>query len=282
MTVRTVLLVEGLANLVVLAAKVVVGWTTGSVAILGDAVHSLTDLANNGLALVASRLSTAPPDRDHPYGHWKFEPLAVFGLATLLVVMAVEIVLHALGRFGRPVASSGWGLVLMLGVLAVNLVVTAWEHVQARRLDSNLLRADARHTLSDVLTTVAVIAGWQLAIRGWPWLDALFAVLVAALVFYLAFGLFRRAIPALVDKVATDPGDVMETVHAIPSVRAVRRVRSRTSGAGIAADVVIAVDGNLTTAEAHGIADTVESILARKFGIEDVTVHIEPHEETPD
>ncbi|MFQ5718576.1 MAG: cation diffusion facilitator family transporter [Acidobacteriota bacterium] len=279
MTVRTVLIIEGCANLLVLVTKVIVGWSTGSVAILGDAVHSLTDLASNGLALAALRLSAEPPDREHPYGHWKFEPLAVFGLATFLTVIAVEIGWHAIGRIGQPVAQSGWGLALMLGVLAINTVVTAWEHRQARRLGSDLLHADARHTLSDVLTTIAVIAGWQFASRGWPWLDAVFALLIAGLVFYLAFDLYRRAIPALVDRAATDAGDVIQTVHAIPSVRAVRRVRSRASGSGIAADVVIAVDGMLSTAEAHGIADSVEAVLESEFGIKDVTVHIEPDEE---
>lgn len=278
MTVRTVLLIEGCTNLVVLVAKVAVGWTTGSVAILGDAVHSLTDLVNNGFALVAARLSTVPPDRDHPYGHRKFEPLAVFALATMLVVMAVEIVLHAISRLGQPVVHSDWGLAVMLGVLGVNVSVTAWEHRQARRLDSDLLRADARHTLGDVLTTAAVIVGWQLASRGWPWLDALFAMVVAVVVIYLAVGLFRRAIPALVDGAATDPGDVIKTVHAIPAVRSVRRVRSRASGSWSAADVVISVDRDLTIAEAHVIADAVESILASKFDIDDVTVHVEPHE----
>lgn len=275
--VRTVLLVEGLANLVVLVAKVAVGAATGSAAILSDAVHSLTDLANNIIAFVVAGASVAPPDHDHPYGHRKFESLAVFGLATLLTVVAVELALRALARLEEPVDTSRWGVAVMVGVLALNLAMAGWENYWARRLDSDLLRADAHHTLSDVLTTVAVIAGWQLAAHGYPWIDRVVALLVAALVFYLALGLFRRAVPALVDRAAVDPAALIETVAAIAGVREVRRVRSRAIGNRLLADVVVAVDGSLSTAESHRVADAVERVLAEKWGVDDVSVHVEPH-----
>jgi len=158
-----VLVREALANLAVMCAKAVVGFHTGSIAVLGDAVHSLADFANNIVAFVAARIASEPPDQDHPYGHKKFETLAVFGIATLLSVLAIEIILGALDRDPRVITQQRWELVLMLGVLAVNITIAIWENRWARRLDSDILRADARHTLSDVLTTVAVIAGWQLA-----------------------------------------------------------------------------------------------------------------------
>ena len=94
--VRRTLLVEGLANLLVLVAKTAVGVATSSAAVIGDAVHSLADLANNAVALVALRLAVAPPDREHPYGHRRYESLAVFLLATLLAVLAVEVALRSL------------------------------------------------------------------------------------------------------------------------------------------------------------------------------------------
>jgi len=274
--IRRVLILEGVANLVVLCAKVVVGTLSGSAAILGDAVHSLTDLANNGVALAAARISAEPPDPDHPYGHKKYEQLAVFALATFLTVVAIELALHALGRFGRPVDTSTWGLGVMLAVLVVNIGVAVWEGRWARRLQSDLLHADARHTLSDVLTTVAVIVGWQLAAAGYTWLDPLFALFIAALVFYLAFDLFRRAIPTLVDEAGADAWAMIEVVSSVEHVREVRRVRSRASGSGIVADVVVAVDGELTIEESHQVADAIERALAARFGIQDASVHIEP------
>ncbi|TFH21522.1 MAG: cation diffusion facilitator family transporter, partial [Myxococcales bacterium] len=181
LTVRGVLLAEGIANAIVLTAKTAVGLSTGSIAVLGDAVHSLTDIANNCVAFVVAGRSIEPPDVEHPYGHRKFESLAVFGLATLLTVIAVELAIRAVGRIGEPVDLSRWGLAMMLAVLAVNVGVATWERWWARRLDSDLLRADAMHTLGDVFTTVAVIIGWQLAARGHAWLDAAFALLMAGL-----------------------------------------------------------------------------------------------------
>ena len=164
----------------------------------------------------------------------------------------------------------------MLGVLGVNIALATWEAARARKLGSDLLHADARHTFSDVLTTIAVIGGWQLAARGFWWLDPLLALGVAGLVFYLAYDLFRRVVPVLVDQVANDPREVIDLIQTLPKVRDVRRVRSRVSGEGPAADVVVTVDPGLTTEESHHVANAIEGLLERELGIEDVTVHIEP------
>jgi cation diffusion facilitator family transporter len=276
--VRRVLFVEGFANLVVLGVKTVVGITTGSSAVLADAVHSFADLANNGLALFALHLASAPPDREHPYGHRKYETLAVFALATLLAVLAVEIALRALQSGDREVLRSGWSLGLMLGVLAVNAAVSSWQVRWARRLDSDLLRADARHTFSDVFATIAVIIGWQLAATGHAWLDTAFTLGVSALILFLAFGLYRRAIPVLVDQIATDPEQLTAVVQSVPGVRGTRRVRSHLSGLGATIDVVVAVDSHLSTAASHDIADEIERTLRERFSTPDVTVHVEPED----
>jgi cation diffusion facilitator family transporter len=275
--VERVLVREALANLAVMFAKATVGFHTGSIAILGDAVHSLADFANNLVAFVATRIASAPPDLEHPYGHRKFETLAVFGIATLLSVLAIEIILGALDRDPREVSAEGWGLALMLGVLVVNIGVAIWENRWARRLDSDILRADARHTVSDVLTTIAVIAGWQLAANGYPWLDALASLIVAAIILYLAYGLFKKAIPVLVERSIANAEALSSVVSAVPGVQETRRVRSREGGSGPAVELVVSVDPNLSTADSHAIADEIERVIGEKFSVNDVTVHIEPH-----
>jgi cation diffusion facilitator family transporter len=275
---QRVIVITGIGNLVVLVAKAVVGVSTGSLALLGDAIHSLADLANNVVALVVVRLANAPPDREHPYGHQKFETLAVFGLAVLLAVLAVEIMVRALEPSSREIVEHGWGLAVMVGVLVVNVAVTLWERRWARRLRSEILRADAQHTFSDVLVTIAVIAGWQFAARGYPWLDPVFAFLVALVVMYLAYGLFRRAIPVLTDSISHEPENIATVLRSVEGIRAVRRVRSRWVGMTSSVDVVVTVAPELPTSEAHVVADAVEKTLLESFEIEDVTVHIEPDE----
>src|SRR5262245_3948476 len=272
-----VFLWTGVANLAVLVAKLAVGIATGSTAVLGDAVHSFADVSNNVVALLALHFAGAPPDREHPYGHRKYETLAVFSLAVLLAVLAVEVAMRSLQGDRREVVRPGWGLAVMLGVFVVNAAVSSWQGAWARRLDSDLLRADARHTLSDLLVTASLIAGWQAAARGHAWLDSAAALGVAGLILYLAYGLFRRAVPVLVDQSAADPDALRAAVEAIAGVRSTRRIRSRGSPREGRVDVVVTVDPLLPTSAAHQIADDVERVLAERFGTHDVTVHVEPH-----
>jgi cation diffusion facilitator family transporter len=274
--VRRVIVIEGLANVAVLALKLVVGVSTGSLAVFGDALHSLSDVANNAVAWFVVRISAQPPDRHHPYGHRKFETLAVFVLATLLTVLGIELALGALRREAQSTAGDPWALPLMLGVLLINVALASWEGAWARRLSSDILGADARHTFADVLTTIVVIVGWQLSARGYPWLDTVCAIAVAAFVLALAFGLFRRAIPILVDSIAVEPEAVSDVARAVDGVQRVTTVRSRSTGGSTAIDMVVTVDSGITTAEAHAITDAIEEALRTQLSVEDVTIHVEP------
>lgn len=271
-----VIQLEGLANLVILVLKAIVGFSTGSMAILADALHSLTDVANNIIAWLVIRASQKPPDREHPYGHRKFEMLAVFVLAVLLAAISFEIAVSALLRRDAAPSPSRWGLAVMLLVLLVNIAVAAWERRRARELQSSILLADASHTFADVLTTIVVIVGWQLSANGIAWLDAACALAVAAIILYLAFGLFRNVVPVLVDAYAIEPETLSAAVDEVPGVVSVSRVRSRWVGTERAADVVVSVAADLSTTDAHSIADAVEQKLAAEFDIADTTVHVEP------
>jgi cation diffusion facilitator family transporter len=274
--VRRVLVLEGSANLLVLLMKLGVGLATNSLAVLADAIHSLSDVANNVVAWVVLRSSTAPPDRDHPYGHRKFETVAVFVLAALLTVLAFELIQRALRGASEPTLHQGWGLVAMAGVLGINVGLATWEARWARRLESTILRADASHTFADVMTTLVVVAGWQASARGLPWLDRACAVGVGFLILYLAFGLFRRSLPVLVDAAVLDPEAVRAVVRRLEGVRSVGDVRSRSDGTGTAVDLTIRVDPALTTEQSHAIADRVELQLRRVYAANDVSVHVEP------
>jgi cation diffusion facilitator family transporter len=276
-SIQRIIIIEGLANLTILFAKLAVGLSTGSLAVLGDAVHSLTDVANNIVAWIVIRHSAQPADRRHPYGHRKFETLAVFGLAALLTVLAFELALRAVRRETVEVSQNVWGLGIMLGVLCVNIGISSWQRYWARRLHSDILLADANHTFADVLTTVVVIAGWQLSALGFPWLDTLCAIGVAAVILYLAYGLFKRALPVLLDEMAIEPEQLIDEVQEVPGVRGVERMRSRWIGPSLAVDMVINVDAGLTTAEAHEITDAVEALLEERFDVKDISIPVEQH-----
>lgn len=274
--VRRVILIEGSANLLVLIVKTMIGFSTGSMAIIADAAHSLTDVSNNIIAWFVIRVSSMPADREHPYGHRKFETLAVFILASILVVLAFELALNAIRKEETEVASSGIELALMLGVLVINIVLTTWQHAWAKRLDSDILRADASHTFADVLITSVVILGWQLSAIGYVWIDRLCALGVAALIVYLAYKLFKHVVPVLVDEYAVDPQEVKSIIRKVDGVRDVYRIRSRWIGKVCAIDLVIAVDSSLSTRESHKIADEAESLIEARFKTSDISIHVEP------
>lgn len=276
MKVKTILVIEGLVNLIVMLVKLMVGMATHSTAILADAFHSLTDMANNVIAWFAVNKSEQAPDSDHQYGHQKFIPLAVFFLATLLCVVSIEVLLEAIRRYGEPVQKSNIGLVIMVAVLAINLVLSLWQTYWARRLKSTLLKADASHTWSDVLTSVAVIIGWQLAANGWYWLDTVFAVVIAIIIFVLAYKLFVQSIPILVDKSLLDQALIVKRVSELEHVIRVEQVRTRNTGAAYLADITIVVPASLVLIESHQLADRIENVLLEEFNIEDAIVHIEP------
>lgn len=274
--VQGVIVVEGLANLAVLILKVIVGFTTGSLAILADAVHSFSDLANNIVVWFVIKLSAEPPDREHPYGHRKFETVAVFALAVLLFVIAIEVVLRAVQRGAPTVEQSTPALATMLAVLAINIGISLWERRRARELNSDILHADASHTFSDALTTIVVIAGWQLSVFGLPWMDTMCAFGVAGLIAYLATGLLKKVLPVLVDEYAIEPRAISSNVMTVPGVKSVRQVRSRWLGSGVAVDMILTVDPDISATEAHDISDNVEELIGDCFQVDDISIHIEP------
>jgi len=164
----------------------------------------------------------------------------------------------------------------MVLVLVLNLAVSFWERHRAKQLDSDILRADAQHTMVDAITTITVIVGWQLSAMGYVWLDQLCAIGVAGLVLYFAFGLFHQVVPILVDGFAIDPDALHRAVRQVSGVREVRQVRSRWIGDVKAVDLIIAVDNDMTITESHYIAHAVEDMLVARFQVADASIHVEP------
>jgi len=283
--VRGVLLRVLAANVLVIVAKLAVGITSGSIAVLGDAAHSGIDAVNNLVGLAAVRLAAAPPDDLHPYGHGKFETLAALAVAAFLAVTCFELVR---GAFERLVLGAEVPRIapVMFAVLTGAMVVSgavAWSEARAgERLSSEILSADARHTASDVLVTGAVIAGLGItSLLGWARADAIMALLVAGIVARSGYDILRETIPVLVDERAIDPDHIRAVVDGVPGVEATSQIRSRGRTGEAFAELTIHVARSETVVSAHEIADRVEHRVARQMGFSRVTVHIEPPRARP-
>lgn len=267
------------ANVAVVAAKVVIGVQTGSLAVLGDAIHSSVDALNNVVFIALTRAASAEPDEDHPYGHSKFEPVGALGILVFLSVSCFELLKSAFAGLLRGDAPPRFtnAQFLLLGVtLAVNIWVAWYEHRRGRALQSDLLVADAAHTRVDVFITLGVLGGAALSRAGVPHVDPIVAILVTLLVARVGWEIVREALPSLVDQVAREPGAIRAASEAIPGVQSAYAIRSRSASGVVFAELTIGVQGGLSVDEAHAIADAVEARLRGSLQLDHVIVHIEP------
>ncbi|HXF95977.1 MAG TPA: cation diffusion facilitator family transporter [Gemmatimonadales bacterium] len=279
--VRRVLIALLAANLAVVAAKLVIGLVSGSLAVLGDALHSTIDALNNVLALVVIGLASKAPDEDHPYGHGKFETLGALGIVGFMSITCFELIRDAVARLAQsrpPPLLSDVQLAVLLLTLAVNVVVAWYEHRRGVELESDLLLADAAHTRADVFITISVLGGLLLAREGLWWADPALALVITAFIVRIAYRIFQRTVPVLVDQRAIPDDTIRSVAESVRGVKSAYGIRSRGgSGAHLRyAEVTIGVDPEANVAAAHAIADEVERRLKDELHINQVTVHVEP------
>ncbi|MFN7500192.1 MAG: cation diffusion facilitator family transporter [Dolichospermum sp.] len=277
--VRKVLIITLLLNVFVMGLKVVVGYWTGSLSLLADALHSVTDSANNVLGLVAIKFSSPLPDREHPYGHNKFEAVGALGIAAFLGIACFEIVQGAVERIikgGEPVRVSPIELWLLLIVLGVNIFVAFYERNVGRRVGSSILVADATHTMSDVWVTISVIGGLIGVWLGYQLLDVLLAFPVALLVFWSGWSVLKENLPWLVDQMAIAPEIIHTIAVSVPGVLNCHDIASRgVIGRQVFIEMHLIVDAR-DVETAHIITEEVERQLEERFSPVRILIHVEP------
>ncbi|MEH2420772.1 MAG: cation diffusion facilitator family transporter [Nostoc sp.] len=278
--VRKVLIITLLLNLFVMGLKALVGYWTGSLSLLADALHSVTDSANNVLGLIASKFSSPQPDREHPYGHHKFEAVGALGIASFLGIACFEILQGAIERIlkggGEPVRISPPELWLLLIVLGVNIFVAFYERSVGRRVGSSILIADATHTMSDIWVTISVIGGLIGVWLGYQWMDLALAFPVALLVFWSGWSVLKENLPSLVDQMAIAPEAIHAITTSIPGVINCHAIASRgVLGRQVFIEMHLIVDAP-DVETAHHITEEVESRLEERFRPVRILIHVEP------
>ena len=270
-------------NLAVSAGKVVVGYLSGSLAMVADGFHSLVDGANNVIGLIVAAFAFRPPDPGHPYGHRKFETAATSLIGIALLALAWDIFVSAFGRTQRPelpeISLLNWAV--MAATIGVNLFVSAYEAREGRRLQSAFLLADSTHTRADLYVSLGVVASFVAALLGASWADPLVAVVIAAIIAWQAGVILLGAFHVLTDRAAIPAEEVERLAAAVPGVLSIHNVRTRGRRDAVYVDLTLHLDGGTSLREAHAVADRIEQALAKAHpGIADVVVHLEP--EAPD
>lgn len=277
--VRQVLLWTLVLNVLVVILKTALGMWTGSLSLLADALHSITDSANNVLGLMTNQLASPEPDRDHPYGHQKYEAVGALGVAAFLGIACFEILRGAVERLilgSEPLRIAPLSLWIMLLVLGINIFVAFYERRVGRRLGSQILLADAHHTMSDIWITIVVLGGLIGVWRGWLWLDVLLAFPVAVLVIHSGWVVLSANLPWLVDEMAIAPEAIHRVVMGVPGVLNCHSIASRgLLGRQVFIDMHLVVEPR-DVASAHEITEVVESHLEKAFGPVRATIHVEP------
>ena len=280
--IRHILSVVLALNLAVAGAKLGYGFFSGSVAMSADGFNSLLDGFANVVGIIGIVVAARPPDREHHFGHERYETLASMAIGALMAVGVLEIVQSAIARWqsGETPQVTRLSFGVMLGSMAVNAGVTLWERRSARRLRSDLLAADARHTGSDVLVSAAVILGLigeRIGLRG---ADAAVSLVVAGMVALAAWEILREASLVLTDA-ATDvePKALLAAIVTTPGAITAHNLRVRSSGGRNWVEVHVTVDPELTVKQAHEVATEVESAIRDEVGPEtQAIVHVEPAE----
>ena len=280
--VKRVLLVALAVNVAMSVLKLVIGLMSGSLAVLADAMHRATDGLSSLLGLLTNGLSDPQPDRDHPYGHDKYEAVGALAIAGFILFTAVEILRTAVERIAtglKPLRMDGHELVLLLIVLGCNVLLAGYERSEGRRLNSQLLLADARHTTSDIWTTVMVLLGLAgVLVLKQTWFDVAVAIPLCLLLVRACWQVLRANLPWLVDQIAIAPEAIHEVAMAVPGVLNVHDIASRgVLGQRVFIELHMVVEADdLPTA--HRITELVEEHLAARFGEVRCTIHLEPRE----
>jgi cation diffusion facilitator family transporter len=281
---RRVALVSGLVNLLLSFAQIIVGLLANSAALVADGIHSASDLLSDVLVWFASRHASQAPDADHPYGHGRFETAATLALGLLLVLVALGIVWNGIERLldvGRPIPGHLALIVAAIGIVAKEALY--WYTIAvARRLNSELLRANAWHHRSDAISSVVVLIGVAGAVLGFSYMDAVAAIVVGVMVGKIGWDLGWGALTELVDTALDEAqvGEAKRVIMGVDGVRSVHMLRTRRHGAEASADVHVQVAPRLSVSEGHMISQAVEDRMIEKVdSITDVTVHIDPEDD---
>lgn len=278
-TVKRVLIIILVFNIMVTLAKGLYGWYTNSLSMISDSIHSFFDSASNIIGIIGIIIASRPPDVQHPYGHNKFETFASIGIAVLLFITCFEILQSAIDRFLNP-ATPEISIIsfLIMGItIAINIGVSVYENRKGHEIKSNILISDSLHTRSDIYVSLAVILGFILIKLGYVVADPIISIIISILIAKMGIEIIKESSGVLLDKKAIDKEIIKKIVNSNKRVEDCHKIRTRGSASHIYVDLHIILDSCYSLDEAHTIAHEVENDLKSSIHeIKDVVVHLDP------
>jgi cation diffusion facilitator family transporter len=266
----------------VMALKFLAWWLTGSVALYSDALESIVNVIAAFTAWAAIRYAAKPADHGHPFGHYKAEYFSAVLEGVLIVIAALLILNEAVRhlmvpqKIDQPAAGLGINI-----VAAVINAIWAWLLVRTGRMErSPALVADGKHIMTDVWTSVGVVAGLILAFAtGWLRLDPILAIVVALNIVWQGWKVISSSVDGLMDR-AVEP-DQAELIHKTILANAggaieAHDIKTRMAGPATFIEFHLVVDGSMTVEKSHRMCDRLETALKREIPGARITIHVEP------
>lgn len=283
-TANRVSAVSIIGNIGLSVFKLLAGILANSSAMVSDAIHSASDVFSTVVVIVGIRIASKAPDREHPYGHERMECVAAMILSMVLFVTGLGIGVSALDS----ILSGAYRDIEVPGMLALVAAVVSiltkeamywYTRINAKRIDSSALLADAWHHRTDAFSSVGALAGIGLARLGYPVMDSVASLVIFVFIAKAAIDIFRDAMDKMVDHACDQETQraIREFVLAADGVISVDKLKTRVFGNRIYVDIEIGVDGEMRLSKAHAIAERVHDGIERNFPkIKHIMVHVNP------
>lgn len=271
-------------NLALSVFKLVAGLVASSGAMISDAIHSASDVISTFIVMIGVHISGKEPDKEHPYGHERFECVASIVLAMILAETGI-----AIGSTGmKTIISGNYSGLKIPGMLAlvaavISIIVKEWMYHYtihaARRIQSGALKADAWHHRSDALSSIGALIGIAGARMGFAIADSIASVIICLFIIKAAYDIFKDAIEKMIDQSCDE--DTEQKMHDLilsePGVEGLSVLQTRIFGSRIYVDAEIEADGSLSLTDAHNIAEQVHDAIEQAFPtVKHIMIHVNP------
>jgi len=247
-----------------------------------DGFHSLSDGASNIIGLIGISIASKPRDKEHPYGHKKYETFFSLGIVAMLALFSFNLIEESIKRLFHPLTPQidMRSFVVMIVTLIINLLVMNYEYRKGVALKSDILISDSMHTKADIFTSISVIIALMVIKLGYPAFDPIATIIIALFIAYAGFGIVKQSSKVLCDTaVIVDVKKIVDIVLKIPGVKTCHKIRTRGRPDDIYIDLHVLVNADMHMQEAHKISYTIEEAIKKNIPeVSDVVVHMEPQE----
>lgn len=283
-----VTIIGTLVNAMLIVLKLLAGIFGRSSAMLADAVHSLSDFITDVLVIVFVRIAGKPSDKDHDYGHGKYETLGTLIIGFFLAIAGIGLMISGIGKIigsirGELLPSPA---MFTLVIAFVSIILKEWLYrftvSKGRRLDSKAVIANAWHHRSDAISSIGTLIGIGGAMAlggGWRILDPIAAVVVSIFIIKSGYDITRPCLNELLEASLPDEQEheIISTINSVEGIEGVHRLRTRRIGNAVAIDIHALMDGRQTLSNAHNKASEAERVLRGRFGSNAIiNIHMEP------